>query len=232
MRAIAAWAIGWAIGAITFVVGFVVLGAWRAEAITALFIVLGSAVSFGVPSYVGSRHAKSNRRLVQSLVWFVCFAIAGLLLSKYYLAQTALALPGELNINTDATMRARQASFDRWGAPPETVSSFVFTFEVLCATCFASGLLSAMAAAGWRVPDLIRAMLFGLATIVAIVAGLFVVFVATYGIAVVVAATRVRLAVSWLAPLPMGFVLAAMIAGCVAGSISEYARGILLPRAR
>lgn len=231
MRAVAAWAMGWAIGVAAFLVGFVVLGTRRAEAITTLIILFGSAAAFGLPNYVASRQARSKRPLVQALVWFVCFAVAGILLSKYYLAHTGLALPGELNINTDETIRARQASFDRWGVPPETVSSVVFTFDVLVASCLASGLLSALVASGWGVTRLIRGMLFGVATTVAIVAGLFVVYLGTYGFGLVMAVARVRLAMSWLAPVPMGFALATILAGCVVGSIIEYTRSILLPRA-
>lgn len=223
-----AWGVGWCIGAVIFALAFLVLSARRAEVVTTPLILLGSAVSFGVPTYLAARRNGSRRPIVQALVWVIVFTIGGIALSEHFLARTALASPGELNINTYETMRARQASFDRWGVEPEVVSSFVFTFAVVVASSFGSGLLSALAVSGVGIIRLIRGTLFGLATAIAIIAGLVVIYIGGYVLALVIAVLRTP--AFPLPVLPSGFALAIMLAGCTAGSLIEYARGALLPR--
>lgn len=205
--------------------GFVVLAARRAEAIEALLVLLASAASFGGPTYFAARRHESRQPLVQALVWVVGIAGAGIVLSEYYLAQTALAQPGDLNINTYETMRARQASFDSWGQSPETVSSFVFTFTVVMASTFGTGLLSALVASGWRIAGVIRGTLFGLASAFAITAGLVLVPIGTYVLTLVMVFGGGPRS---LPPLPSSFALAALLAGCAVGAIIEYARAALL----
>jgi len=225
VRAIVAWGVGWCIGAVIFAMGFVLLAAFRAEAIEALLVLLASAASFGGPTYFAARRHGSRQPFVQALVWVIGIAVAGIVLSEYYLAQTALAQPGDLNINTYETMRARQASFDRWGVPPETVSSFAFTFAVVIASTFGSGLLSALVAGGWGIAGVIRGTLFGLAGVIAITAGLVLVPIGTYVLALVMSFGD---GPRPFPRLPSSFALAALLAGCAAGAIIEYARAALL----
>jgi hypothetical protein len=124
-------------------------------------------------------------------------------------------------------MRARQASFDRWGVAPEVVSTWVFTSTVVIASSFGCGLLSALAGSGWSLTRLIRATLFGLATAIAIPASLVLIPVAAYFLAILLSPAAGALA------LPLGLASAAMGAGCAAGAMIEGARTILLrpPRA-
>lgn len=224
VRAIIAWGVGWCIGAAIFTMGFLVLATRRVEVVDALLILFASAVSFGGPAYFAARRDGSRQPIVQALVWIIGITTAGMVLSDYYLAQTALAQPGELNINTYETMQARQASFDRWGVPPETVSSFVFTCAVVIASTFASGLLSALVVSR-GMAGIIRAALFGLASTVAITAGLVMVPIVTYVLLPVLTFGGGSKA---LPPLPSSYALAALVAGCIAGSIIQYARATLL----
>ena len=201
----------------------------RTEATTALCVLLAGTASVGIPTYLGARRNRSHRPIVQSLVWVASFAVAAVMLSEHYLERTALAQPGELNINTFETMRERQASFDRWGVAPEVVSSFMLTLTVVVASSFCGGLLSALVGSGWGRTRLMRGMLFGLATAVATTAGLALIPVGTYVLAIAMVFAGRPPVLLFLAPLPGGFVIAALLAGCLAGSIIEYARAALLP---
>lgn len=225
MRSIAAWGFGWCVGAIILLL--FVLDATRAQPIAAVLFVAAGAAAFGVPTHLATRPYGSGRAIGQALIWVIGFAVAGALLSDHYLAQTGLASPGDLNINTDETMRARQASFDRWGVEPDVVSSVAFTFTIVTAFCFGSGTLSALIASGWGIKRMIRGMLFGLVTTVAVIAGFVLVPIGTYVLALVLSFGGAPRDLRWLS-LPGGFALAALLAGGIAGTIIESGRAALL----
>lgn len=156
------------------------------------------------------------------MVWVVGFAVAGLLLWDRYLAETGLAPPGALNINTTETMQARQASFDRWGMEPEAVSSVIFTLAIVTGFGFASATLSSLLGSGFGGRRILRATLFGLISAAAVVAGCAVLPIAGYLLTII-------LSLGTIGPLkglslPGGFVLATLMAGGSAGAIIDRAR--------
>jgi hypothetical protein len=139
-------------------------------------------------------------------VWVVGFTIAGAVLMNIVGPHHRLAQPGDLNINTTETMRQRQASFDRWGRPPEVVASFISSVVVIVSFALVAGILSAIVGTTVETPQRWRAIpIFGLAAAVGIIAGLWV-----------------GAATSFLLPV------ASFAAGCTAGAITERARGTLL----
>lgn len=222
MVTIAAWAIGWCVGAMVFAVAFAVLAVQRTEWMVALLVLPASLAAFGFPTYIAARRNASRRPIVQALIWTIGAAAAGMVLSHHYVAETALASPGDLNINTTETIRARQASFERWGVAPEVVDSYVFSLEIIIAGCFGSALGSTLVAAAWEVKRLIHGMLFGLASAIAVVAGVALLPIGTYMFAMILLVGTPP--VLHARVLPTAFALTTMVAGSLAGTIIEYTR--------
>jgi hypothetical protein len=203
------WGMGWTAGAVALGVAFWLFAEQRAVWLSFLLLPIAGAAAFGLPTYIGARRTGSRAPSAQAFVWVVGFTIAGVLLMNTFGDHHRLAEPGDLNINTRETMRERQASFDRWGSPPEVVASFFFSVAVIISFAITAGMVSAIVGTQRVTPQRWRAvLLFGLAASLAIIAGLWV-----------------GALTSFLLPV------AGFAAGCTAGAITEYARGTLLPSA-
>jgi hypothetical protein len=155
---------GWTVGAIALGVAFWLFAQERALWLSFLLIPAAGAAAFGLPTFVGARRTGSRAPVLQAFVWVVGFTIAGALLAKEFGDHHRLARPGDLNINTTETMRERQASFNRWGKPPEVMASLFFSVAVIVSVAVASGIVSATVGTHSATPGRWRAIpLFGVA---------------------------------------------------------------------
>jgi hypothetical protein len=202
------WGIGWTVGAIALVLAFWLFTERRVVWLSFLLLPTAGASSYGLPTIVGIHRTGSRAPWLQAFIWVLGFTIAAAVLMDACADQHRLAQPGDLNINTTETMRQRQASFDKWGMPPERVASLLFSAVVIISFALASGSVAAIVASEVTTPHRWLAIpLFGLASAGAIIAGLWV-----------------GALFASLFPLAAGFA-----GGCAAGAIIEGARAMLLP---
>jgi hypothetical protein len=112
--------------------------------------IIGAAViglaAFGMPMGALARRHGSRAPSRERLIWTIVVTVTTLILIDQA-ASVNLASPGELNINTTETMRERQASFDRWGRPPEDVQALIRTVTVIAIGAILASVLSALAGA-------------------------------------------------------------------------------------
>jgi hypothetical protein len=154
------------------------------------------------------------------------FTATVVILAQFAAASTKLASLGELNINTTETMRQREASFRRYGQAPEVVSRVMLVLSVLVTFGTGCGFLSALAAQEAGFGSVLRALLFGIASCLALFMGLILLLVVGPYLAHFLS----------FAPVPawdrVGAVLNVALAGFVSGSvfdsIVELARSLLL----
>jgi hypothetical protein len=203
------WGIGWSVGAIAFLAALAVFAKERAWWVSFLLLPTAGAAAFGLPTYVGARRTAARAPLMQAFVWVAGFTIAGAFVMNDLSDRHRLAKPGELNINTDESMRERQRSFARWGRPPEVVASLFLSVGVVISFSVVSGIVSANIGTDAGTPQrAVASTLFGIAAAFGIIIGLWVGAVTT----------------SLLLPA------AGFAGGCTAGAIIERARTKLLSR--
>jgi hypothetical protein len=217
------WSLGWGLGLVMSAVAVVALREWRSYWLCYLIELGVALVAFGLPIRAGARRTGSRHPTTEAMIWIVGFTAAAVVLTNYYLANTALALPGDLNINTTETIRERNEYFSRPHLPPE----LVFSFSVVALFAGGCGLLSGITARPWQgTTDLWRAAVFGASTGVAVLTAL-----AVGALVVPIAAHVLSMAHEPTMQLlggVTGFMTGGVLAGSVAGAIIEYSRRSLL----
>jgi hypothetical protein len=220
-----AWAAGWSLS-VFIAVGPVVhlSGVQNFWFLYPLAPLIGS-IAFGFPAYVGARSSKSSRPRWQALIWVIGFTATVVILAQFAAASTKLASLGELNINTTETMRQREASFRRrsssGGRVPRDADA-VGARDVRDGC----GFLSALAAQEAGFGSVLRALLFGIASCLALFMGLILLLVVGPYLAHFLS----------FAPVPawdrvgavLNVALVGFVSGSVFGSIVELARSLLL----
>ena len=225
VRTTLAWGAGWCVGAIMLAPETFGLVAERGGLLLPLRMLLASAAAFGAPTFIAARRSGWRWPTIHALIWFIGFTVAGIVVIEYL--RPHAPAPGALNINTTETMRARQASFGRWGVAPEVVSAYIFTITVIAAAPFSTAFLSALIATGAIMARVGRAALFGVAAAMAILGGVALMLFGTYAFTLAMSVTGIAAALH-LSPLAHGFILAVLLAGCCAGAAIELARNLLI----
>jgi hypothetical protein len=223
---VVAWGAGWTAGLVLTIAGITIALALRtAWAFSLVSWIVGLAV-LGFPMLTGARRSASAHPAAQAAIWVIGFAAAVAVL--IYHAAPEMAAPGTLNINTTETMQRRQQYFDAFGRSPEDVFEMLYRFLVLAAFSAGCGLLSGVTATWPRrsLARLAQATAFGVITGLAFAMGLSLTVVGVYLLGAALAWAGPTLA-DWVFP-PVLVLIAGFSAGCVVGSVVEWARRALL----
>lgn len=203
------WGMGWTVALVACFIAMVLLAEDRMLPVAFLLIALAALAAFGLPVFVSARRAGARAPILEAGVWAFASFLAMSIIADTYAVPHRLARPGDLNVNTTETMRARQQSFDRWGLSPEAIERRVTLVSAIGTFAVASGFCSALLGG---VPGRRRkwssVFTFGLTAALAVYAG------AAVGV----------LAVATYMFLPA----AGFAGGCTAGVIIERAKSALL----